>query len=196
MRQVLRKTGFFLSGLMMMGLVAAGLAQAGLLFEWSYKNSSFNVGPTDVITLEATLQVLAGSTDSLIGGNLFQISFFGHSDPLNILDPYVFSSSSIFSDFAGQTILPGESFMFTFGTLNPRSGVPVPVGDYVSLGASMVFKDASGSDVKFGGVGINPLDITVSNVGGNPIPEPSTMLLFGSGLAALVAWRHKRTRTS
>ena len=28
------------------------------------------------------------------------------------------------------------------------------------------------------------------------VPEPSTMLLFGSGLAALAAWRHKSTRMS
>lgn len=28
-----------------------------------------------------------------------------------------------------------------------------------------------------------------------PIPEPSTMLLFGSGLAGLAAWRYRRGRT-
>ena len=31
---------------------------------------------------------------------------------------------------------------------------------------------------------------------GEPIPEPSTMLLFGTGLAGLVAWRYRKQKTS
>ena len=28
--------------------------------------------------------------------------------------------------------------------------------------------------------------------GADPIPEPSTLLLFGTGLAALAAWRYRK----
>ena len=31
------------------------------------------------------------------------------------------------------------------------------------------------------------------NASANPIPEPSTMLLFGSGLAGLAAWRYRKS---
>ena len=112
MRQVLRKTGFFLYGFLVMGLVAVGSAQAVLLFDWNYKNSSFDVGPMDVIPLEATLNVSTESTEDLIGSNFLISTFCGHSDPLlNILTPYSFNGGA---DFHGTTI-----------NLNPAVGLCV-----------------------------------------------------------------------
>ncbi len=38
------------------------------------------------------------------------------------------------------------------------------------------------------------LEITSGGSGGAPVPEPATMLLFGTGLAGLAGWRKKRNK--
>ncbi len=41
---------------------------------------------------------------------------------------------------------------------------------------------------------INDGSLTVTQDGGPPIPEPGTILLFGTGLAGLTAWRLKKSQ--
>ena len=40
--------------------------------------------------------------------------------------------------------------------------------------------------------GVDNIEITGASVVPAPIPEPSTLLLFGTGLAGLAAWRYRK----
>ena len=72
-------------------------------------------------------------------------------------------------------------------------------GGFFSIGGSLISND--GSDVLFffsnstsNGIGPVELEITTGSVSPPAIPEPSTILSFGSGLAELAAWRYKTRR--
>ena len=56
-----------------------------------------------------------------------------------------------------------------------------------------VAESISNDGMTIAGFGTNPsgnIEAWVANI--NPIPEPSTMLLFGTGLAGLMAWRYRK----
>ena len=185
MKSVLQKAGVLLSGLVVMGLVGAGAAQAVLLYEWDFTNSGQIVGPNDVITLEASLTVLPGSEDlngsALLSTSINNGSFFPTYD-------FDFANPSAFAQFAGQTISAGNSLAFTFGTYTPNPA-PVLPGMFSTTFSSLRFRDQMGNDVI-----VNSTNLFTASVGTQPVPEPSTMLLFASGIAGLGAWRYRKAR--
>ncbi len=185
MKSVLQKAGVWLSGLVVMGLVGVGSVQAMLLYEWDFTNSGQIVGPNDVITLEASLTVLAGSED-LNGSTLSSIShssgsFFPTYD-------FNFANPTVFDQFNGQTISAGNSLAFTFATYTPDPA-PVLPGMFTSTFSRLNFFDQMGNMVE-----VESTNLFTASVGMQPVPEPSTMLLFASGIAGLGAWRYRKAR--
>ena len=92
------------------------------------------------------------------------------------------------TDDGGELFLNGVST----GLLTPTNQWALPAVVFDLTGANFI-------------AGVNTLSVRVDNIGGPtglfleiteataaPIPEPSTILLFGSGLAGLAAWRYRK----
>ena len=83
---------------------------------------------------------------------------------------------------------------------NPSTGLPTGLqASFLVSGSSFVgFTEQQIADavyVRFQQVGANGQQSDVAHTGVTPVPEPTTLLLFGSGLAAIAA-RVRRTRRS
>lgn len=63
-------------------------------------------------------------------------------------------------------------------------------GGFVRSRLTISTPEQEGSSILIEGL-IDPVDSVIPVA---PIPEPSTMLLFGSGLAGLAAWRYRKSR--
>ena len=86
--------------------------------------------------------------------------------------------------------LSGQSASFTLATLSFNT---VGVGTSSLTFSQSIVGDAFGIDLSpTSGTG----SVTVEDNGPNPIPEPGTMLLLGTGLAGLAAWRLRRRQAS
>ncbi len=96
-----------------------------------------------------------------------------------------FSELSFLLDFSSQ---PAS---FTLGTL---------AFDTIGLGTSaLTFSQALLGDALgsvYEKVALEMGQVTIEDRGMPPVPEPSTMVLFGTGLAALAAWRLRQQQTS
>ncbi len=102
----------------------------------------------------------------------------------NDADPFNFNF-----DTTTETFIEGGS---AFSSTGQSWNTGFTVGtDQPSFG----FRSSSSKQRLFNPGEIVPSRIaTDSNLQASPIPEPSTMLLLGSGLAGLVAWRMRRGR--
>lgn len=117
-------------------------------------------------------------------------------------DPAILDPTSVVSGgfllapvFTVQMVLGALEVEFAEVTLLPfgasGSGVLATIGfDVIGVGTSVLDLNDVILSAPFG-VEITPVTLNDGEL--NAIPEPATILLFGTGLAALVGWRYRKS---
>ncbi len=148
-------------------------AQADPL-SFTFTNANQTGAAGDVLTFDGTF--INGSGDVTITGN-----FFTFPTPPGALS----LDDSPFLTFLDQTIssggvaLSGDVFTVT---------IDAAATPGVYAGVFSAFYNGATLDLE----SLQEFSVTVQGVGPNPIPEPATMILLGTGLAGIVARARRR----
>jgi len=139
------------------------------------------------VTYDSTVLSATGVTFGPSLGDPFFFEVFEDFD-ISTAGVVDFAALSLLSD-GDLAALQGDSV-----TLATLSFDTIGVGTS-SLGFILdAFNDVKGRNAAVLSLTVGPGSVTVN--GPNPIPEPGTMLLLGTGLAGLAAWRLRRQQDS
>ena len=140
-------------------------------------------GLVDVTTEGGSNNCSPASDDNLTMNEVLELSF----------------SEKVTIDFTFVNGSHGTSFLENFGVAVDPLADPTMVGDFDQyLTTANMNPVLSGTTFYFianatiSGKEENKRQLYISTLEANPVPEPSTMLLFGSGLVGLIGYRWKR----
>ena len=185
--------------LLVIMMAAIFVTCAGVMSANATKIASFNVLDSN-ITFGETFDVNVSVYDDGILGDLTAFGF--NVDPLSALSLFTYDSAVVASNFTdGGTIGQYVGGMLNLGTGNAGTDVLLATltftaGSVAGTNTLLIegLFDSSfqglyymGADEDISG----SIDITVNSGGAAPVPEPSTMLLFGAGLIGLAGFRKK-----
>jgi hypothetical protein len=168
-------------------MITPSTVRADIVWSWSFDQAAYVVGPSDSIIVRATLFNEPSSTE-----DLKQIQGVGAIFSGDLQKTYNFTfgptgNSSEFSlQFFGVDLAPGQSYPFIYGSLTPIGGAASP-GIYPADPATIGLDLPGTASVQTNS--LNTFSVQV-------VPEPSTMFLFGTGVACLTAGRLRRKKES
>lgn len=181
--------------------LAVNSALAFTLPSWSFITQSQTVGPNDIVYLNATLtnnsdvdnltfyNINNDGASGINGGGMSWGTFIGPGE-------YTWSST-MNASLEGFDLDPLGSIDFIFGTFTPPT-VGAAVGYYEIASAYInfgVLETPQGGAVTNYQIYGGPFAATVEGcMSESPVPEPSTILLLGSGLLGLVWYGRKRKK--
>ena len=170
------------------GFLASGSRTPTTLRPATGTSENINIGGTTTLAINEASDMLLAGAETDVSDRVFTVSGFNIRDGSII--PMVDDGDPVVFNFTGNTNFNNPNFA---GGSNPSGGptLQTNASSYPYSGAQGIFLNPHGS--VSGGDAHN-----TQNVSGTPAtitsvatPEPGTLLLLGSGLAALASFRRR-----
>ena len=182
-------------------------AHAVLLWDFDFTNSKQAFSPTDPVTLLARLSNNSTNGETIGGSSAdFSVSLASATLPpeYGLFEFGPPPDHLFFDQFDSQTLTPGDTLDFTFGTFTPNPpGAPdgayqtfhtmalQPNGGIVQF-AAVPETDEPGGDLTIEDKPFNWTVASQSEVPSSAVPEPHSILLLSGGLIGMLGLRLRK----